>query len=155
VQTYDICYCGGCKLVKFSALPFNCVMAFTTKRLFGYVGYLRIWESLFLIQILCIVTTRVLFRLLTTQFFMNELSTLKLIVILFVIISSLAPSFAFCFFFFADCRFLYQVTLHFPFLFSSWQTLHVCKCHIVSLRGDVKKYIYFVLFIKGRIIFLV
>jgi len=51
------------------------------KRLFGYIDYLLIWEFLFLILLLCIVTTRVLFRLLTTQFFMNELNTLRSIVI--------------------------------------------------------------------------
>ena len=38
------------------------------KRLFGYVGYLLIWEFSFLILLLWIVTTRVLFRLLTTRF---------------------------------------------------------------------------------------
>ena len=42
------------------------------------------------------------------------------------------------FFFFADCKFLYQVAFHFSFLFSSWQTLDACSCRIVSLRGDVK-----------------
>ena len=61
------------------------------KRLFGYVGYLPIWVFLFLIPLLCIVITRVLFRLLTTQFFMNGLSTLKSIVIWLVTTSSLAP----------------------------------------------------------------
>ena len=38
------------------------------KRLFGYVGYLLIWEFSFLILLLWIVTTRVLFKLLTTRF---------------------------------------------------------------------------------------
>jgi hypothetical protein len=62
--------------------------------------------------------------------------------------------FAFCFFFFVDCRFFYQVSFYFLFLFSSWQTLDACSCRIVSLRGDVKKYILFCyFFIKGRIIF--
>jgi len=38
----------------------------------------------------------------------------------------------------ADCRFLYQGAFHLSFLFSGWQTLDSCSCHIVSLRGDVK-----------------
>jgi hypothetical protein len=38
-------------------------------KLFGYVGYLWIWEFVFLILLLCIITIRVLFRLLTTWFF--------------------------------------------------------------------------------------
>ena len=61
------------------------------KRLFGYINYLWIWEFYFLILLLYIVKTRVLFRLLTTRFFMNELSILRSIVILLVIISSMAP----------------------------------------------------------------
>jgi len=44
----------------------------------------------------------------------------------------------FCFFFLADCRFLYQGAFHFSFSFSSWQTLNACSCRIVSLRGNVK-----------------
>jgi len=72
------------------------------KRLFGYVGYLLIWEFSFLILFLCIVTTRVLFRLLTTRFFMSELSTLRSIVILLVIISSMAP--LLCLLFLLPCR---------------------------------------------------
>jgi hypothetical protein len=128
-------------------------MTFTTKEIVGYVSYLRLWEFSFLIILLCIVTTRVLFRLLTTQFFMNKLSTLRSIVILLVIISSMAP--LLWLLFLLLCRFLYQVAFHFSFLFSSWQTLNTCSCRIVSLRGDVKKYIYFILFINGRILFLV
>ena len=62
------------------------------KRLFGYVGYLQIWEYFFLIPLLCIVTTKVLFRLLTIQSFINEPNTLKLIVTLHIIILSMAPS---------------------------------------------------------------
>jgi len=46
--------------------------------------------------------TRVLFRLLTTRFFMNELSTLRSIVFLLVIISSIAP--LLCPLFFLFCR---------------------------------------------------
>ena len=61
------------------------------KKLSSYVGYLQIWEFRFLISLLYIMTTRVLFRLLTTQFFMNKLSTLRSIVILLVIISSITP----------------------------------------------------------------
>ena len=61
------------------------------KRLFGYIGYLQIWEYFFLIPLLCIVTTRVLFKLLTTQFFINKPSILRLIVTLHVNISSMAP----------------------------------------------------------------
>jgi hypothetical protein len=48
-------------------------------------------NTLFIIPLLCIVITRVLFRLLTTQFFINELSTLRSIVILLVIILSMTP----------------------------------------------------------------
>ena len=62
------------------------------KILFGYVGYLQIWENFFLIPLLCIVITKVLFRLLTTQSFMNEPNTLKLIVTLHIIILSMATS---------------------------------------------------------------
>jgi hypothetical protein len=70
------------------------------KRLFGY---LLIWEFSFLILLLCIVTTRVLFRLLTTRFFMiSELSTLRSIIILLVIISSMAP--LLCLLFLLPCR---------------------------------------------------
>ena len=113
------------------------------KKLFSYVGYMQLWESLFLILLLYIVTTRVLFKLLTARFFMNKLSTLRLIVILLVIISNMHRYFAFYFFFFTDCRFIYQVTFYFPFLFFSWWTLDACSCCIVSLRGDVKKYSLF------------
>ena len=103
-----------------------------------YVGYLRIWEFHSLILLLCIVTTRVMFRFLITRFFMNELSTLRLIVILLVIISSMPPLLYLLFLLPVDCRFLYQVAFHFSFSFSSWQTLDACSCRIVSLRGDVK-----------------
>jgi hypothetical protein len=72
------------------------------KRLFGYIGYLLIWEFSFLILLLCIVTARVLFRLLTTRFFMSELSTLRSIVILLVIISSMTP--LLCLLFLLPCR---------------------------------------------------
>jgi len=91
---------------------FNLVFAFSflqlllwhllPKRLFGYIGYLLIWEFSFLILLLCIVTTRVLFRLLTTWFFISELSTLKSIVILLIIISSMAP--LLCLLFLLPCR---------------------------------------------------
>jgi len=72
------------------------------KRLFGYVGYLLTWKFSFLILLLCIVTTRVLFRLLITRFFMSALSTLRSIVILLVIISNMAP--LFCLLFLLLCR---------------------------------------------------
>jgi len=110
------------------------------KTLFGYVGYQYIWEFLFLMPLLCIVTTIVLFKLLTTWFFMNELSTLRSIVILLVIISSMTPLLCPLFLLLVDCIFLYHVAFYFPFLFSKWQTLDVCSYRIVSLRGDVKKY---------------
>jgi hypothetical protein len=106
------------------------------KRLFGYIDFVHIWEFSFFIPLLCIVTTRVLFRLLTTRFFMNELSTLRLIVILLVIISNMTP--LLCLLFLLLYRFLYQVVFYFLLLFSTWQTHDVCR--IVSLRGDVKKY---------------
>jgi len=63
---------------------------------------LLIWDFSFLIPLLCIVTTRVLFRLLTTRFFMSELSTLRSIVILLVIILIIAP--LFCLLFLLPCR---------------------------------------------------
>ena len=106
------------------------------KRLFGYVGYLLIWEFSFLILLLWIVTTRVLFRLLTTRFFMSELSILRSIVILLVIISSMTP--LLCLLFLLPCRFLYQDAFHLSCSFSSWQTLDACSCRIVSLRRDIK-----------------
>jgi hypothetical protein len=110
------------------------------KRLFGYVSYLQIWEFLFLISLLCIAITRVLFRLLTIWFFMNELSTLRSIVILLVIISNMIPLLCLLFFFFADCRFLYQVVFYFLLLFSTWKTLDACSSRIMSLKRDIKKY---------------
>ena len=33
--------------------------------------------------------------------------------------------------------------------------LDACSCYVVGLRGDVKKYIYLIVFIKRRIIFLI
>ena len=72
------------------------------KRLLGYVGTCRYKSFHFLILLLCIMTTRVLFRLLTTRFFMNELSTLRSIVILLVIISSMTP--LLCLLFLLLCR---------------------------------------------------
>jgi len=68
--------------------------------------------------------------------FHERISTLRLIVILLVIISSMTP--LLCLLFLRPCRFLYQVAFHFSFLFSSWQTLDACSCRIVSLKGDVK-----------------
>src|SRR2546430_2354604 len=61
------------------------------KRSFGYDGYLKIWDFLFLILLLCIVTTKALFRLLITQFFISERSTSRFTVILFVTTSSREP----------------------------------------------------------------
>jgi len=46
------------------------------KKLFGYVSYLLIREFSFLILLLCIVTIRVLFRLLTIQLFYSDCSQL-------------------------------------------------------------------------------
>src|SRR3954468_19654915 len=71
------------------------------KRSFGYDGYLKIWEFLFLILLLCIVTTKVLFRLLITLFFMSKRSTSRLTIILFVT-SSRAP--LLCLLFLLFCR---------------------------------------------------
>jgi len=84
------------------------------KGLFGYVGYLRIWEFPFLILLLCIVTTKVSFRLLTTRFFMNELGTLRSIVILLVIISNMAP--LLCLLFLFLCRLQISLPSHITFL---------------------------------------
>ena len=72
------------------------------KRLFRYFGYLHICEYFVLITLLCIAIIRVLFKLLTTQFFMNEPSILRLIVTLHVIISNRAPSF--CLLFLLRCN---------------------------------------------------
>ena len=110
------------------------------KRLFGYIGYLQICEFLFLISLLCIVTTKVLFKLVTTYFFMNELSTLRSIVILFVIISSMTQLLRSLFLLLCRLQFFYQIAFYFPLLFSSWQTLDAYSFHIVSLRGDIKRY---------------
>jgi len=84
------------------------------KRLFGYVGYLLIWEFSFLILLLCIMTTRVLFRLLITWFFMSELSTLRSIVILLVIISSMTP--LLCLLFLLPCRLHISLSRRIPSL---------------------------------------
>jgi hypothetical protein len=86
------------------------------KRFFGYVGYLQIWEFSFLISLLCIVTTRVLFRLLITRFFMNKLSTLRSIIILLAIISNMTP--LLCLLFFLLCRL--QISLPNRILFSTF-----------------------------------
>jgi hypothetical protein len=119
------------------------------KRLFGYVGYLLIWEFSFLILLLCIMTTRVLFRLLTTWFFMSELSTWDRL-------SSYSSSsqawhhyFAFCSFFLADCRFLAHSISRFRFLVGKLSMLLVVALWV---WGEMLNNIYLVLFIKGRII---
>ena len=124
-------------------------------RLFGCVGYLRIWEFPFLIQFLYIVTIRVLFRLLTTLFLIIELSTLKSIVILLVIISSMTP--LLCLLFLLLCRLQISLPICIPFLVFVFQLANsrCLYCRIMSLREDVKKYISFILFVKGKIIFLV
>ena len=58
-------------------------------RLFGYIGYLQIWVSIWKILHLYIVTIEVLFILLATLFFMSEPNILKQIIILLVIIFNL------------------------------------------------------------------
>ena len=94
------------KLLFLNLLPKQSIVLWhlLPKRLFGYVGYLQIWVFLFLIPLLCIVTIRVLFRLLTTPFFMNEPSTSRSIVILLVTTSSMAP--LLCLLFLLPCRLL-------------------------------------------------
>jgi hypothetical protein len=77
-------------------------MTSTTKEIVWLWWLLVDMRVFFLILLLCIVTTRVLFRLLITRFFMSELSTLRSIVILLVIISNMAP--LFCILFFLPCR---------------------------------------------------
>jgi hypothetical protein len=124
------------------------------ERLFSYAGYMQLWESLFLILLLYIVTTRVLFKLLTTRFFMNKLSTLRLTVILLVIISNMHRYFAFCFFFFTDCRFLYQVVFYFSFSFLVGKPLMLVAVTSWVWGEMLRNIVYFVLFIKDIIIFL-
>jgi hypothetical protein len=63
---------------------------------------------------LCIVTTRVLFKLLTTRFFITQLSILKSIVILLVIISTMTPL-LYLFFLFL-CRLYISLPIRIPFL---------------------------------------
>jgi len=86
------------------------------KRFFSYIGYLQIWEFSFLISLLCIVTTRILFRLLITRFFMNKLSTLRSIVVLLVIILNMTPLLCLLFFL------LYKLQISLPnrILFSTF-----------------------------------
>ena len=59
---------------------------------FGYDGFLRIWVCQHPLLLLFIVTTRVLFILLTMMSSMNRLNTSRLIVILSVIIMSIVLS---------------------------------------------------------------
>jgi len=59
-------------------------------RLFGCIGYLQIWVSIWKILHLYIVTIKVLFILLATMFFMSKPSILKQISILLIIIFNLA-----------------------------------------------------------------
>ena len=89
-------------------------MTSTTKNIVWLRWLLLIWEFLSLILLLCIVTTRILFRLFTTWFFMNKLSTLRSIVILFVIISSIAQ--LLCLLFLLLCRLQTSLPSHIPFL---------------------------------------
>jgi len=75
---------------QFSTKTEYCAIKSTTKEIIWLcwlLAYLRVFHS-HPTPIYC--NTRLLFRLLTTRFFMNELSTLKSIVILLVIISSIA-----------------------------------------------------------------
>ena len=90
---------------------------------------------LFLISLLFIVTTRVLLRLLTTQFFMNAPSTSRSIVILLVITSSISP--LLCLLFPSSL----QITDFFTKSHSISRFRFLVSWHIMDLRGDVKKYI--------------
>ena len=119
------------------------------KRLFGYVGYLLICEFLFLILLLCIVTTRVLFKLLTTWFFMNELGTMRSIVILLVIISSMAP--LQCLLFVLPCRLQISLPRCISSLIFVFSQLSNSRCLQLPHR-EMLNNIFVVLFIKGRIV---
>ena len=125
------------------------------KRLFCCVGYLRIWEFPFLILLLYIVTTRVIFRLLTTRFFMNELSILRLIVILLIIILNMTP--LLCILFLFLCRL--QISLSNRILFLTFVFL-VGKLLIFVVATswvwwEILRniFIYLILFIKSKIVF--
>ena len=89
-------------------------MASTTKEIV-WLHWLLVWEYFLLIPLLCIVTTKVLFRLLTTQIFMNEPNTLKLMATLHVIISSMTPSL--CLLFLFHCSLQIFTKSHSVFLF--------------------------------------
>jgi len=103
-------------LLFFNPQPKQTIMLWhlLPKRLFGYIGHLRIWKFSFLILLLCIVTTKVPLRLITTHFFMNELGTLRSIVILLVIISNMAP--LLCLLFLFLCRLHISLPSRIPFL---------------------------------------
>jgi hypothetical protein len=123
--------------------------------LFCCVGYLRIWEFPFLILLLYIVTTRVIFRLLTTWFFMNELSILRLIVILLIIILNMTP--LLCILFLLLCRL--QIFLPNRILFLTFVFLVGNLLIFVAVTSWVwweilrNIYIYLIFFIKRNSIF--
>jgi hypothetical protein len=126
------------------------------KRLFGYVGYLWIWESFFshLTPMYCANQSSIqtahnlVFYERTKHIEINCYLTRHHLKYDTIILPFVSSSLQIADFFtkshFISC-----------FHFSSWQIFDAYSCRIMNLRGDVKKYIYSVLFIKGIITFLV
>jgi hypothetical protein len=111
---------------------------------------LLIWEFSFLILLLCIVTTRVLFRLLTTQFFKRTKH-------IEIDCHLTCPSsqawhhyFAFCSFFLADFFTKMYFISCFRFLVDK---LSMLVAAALWVWGEMLNNIYLVLFIKGIIVF--
>ena len=125
-----------CNLVFLSVSSSASVMAFTTKEIVWLRWLLADMRVFFSHPTPMNCDNQSSIQIAHNSIFISELSTLRSIVILLVIISSMTP--LLCFLFILPCRFLYQDAFHISFLFSSWQTLDACRCRIVSLRGDVK-----------------
>jgi hypothetical protein len=122
-----------CKIWYFD-FPSASVMAFTTKEIVWLRWLLADMRVFFSHPTPMNCDNQSSIQIAHNSVFMSELSTLRSIVILLVIISSMTP--LLCLLFILPCRL--QIAFHISFSFSSWQTLDACRCRIVSLRGDVK-----------------